>query len=207
MNRSERQRKGAERSPTMRFPQSHKLYLNCIFERIVAGKLHSDGRRYLPLIVLRPTGIAHRTETTQVTPPNLLLGVVDRHHVIDQGLVGQPGVARLVCALSVLSLQTPPHRQGLVPEPDAIAGYASTNPRVLGRVQEIITWEAERAHLPYESLYTEFLLDIGGGVVGVRTSMTADDLSGVLGKDRIETGDWIELARSRIDILAFDPME
>ena len=191
----------------MRFPQSHRLYLHCIVERIVAGKLHSDGRRCLPLILLRPTEMSRCAEAGQATPSNFLLGVVDRRHVVDQSLIGQPGVARLVCALSVLSLQTPPHRQGLAPETAATEGYASTNPFVLGRVQEVITWEAECAYLPYESLYTEFLPDIGVGVVGVRTSMTADDLSDVLGKDRIEAGDWIELARSRIDILAFDPVE
>jgi hypothetical protein len=53
-------------------------------------------------------------------------------------------------------------------------------------------------------LYTELLLDIGSGIVGVRTSATAESLAESLGKPRIEPGDWLRVSRSRIDILGFE---
>jgi hypothetical protein len=181
----------------MRFPAINQLALRCRFERIVPGKLHADGRRYLPLILLRPA---------DPPAPNVLavplLGVVDRHHVVDPALEGSDGIARLVFLLSSVRLQNPP-RQGLEAEGELGGGRASTAPTAYGRVLAVPTWEAEQQHLPYESLYTELLLDIGLGVVGVRTNATADSLAEQLGKPRIEPGDWLRVWRSRIDILDF----
>ena len=83
------------------------------------------------------------------------------------------------------------------------AGRASTMPVAYGRVVAVPSWEAEREHLPYEALYTELLLDIGLGVIGVRTSVTAASLAETIGKPRLEPGDWLEVRRSRVDILGF----
>jgi hypothetical protein len=175
----------------MRFPHIEQLSLPCVFERFVPGKQHADGRRYLPLIVL---GLA----------PALSLGIVDRHHVVDPALEGRAGVARLVFLLSAVRLQEGEPRQGLEAEAGLASGRASTAPEAYGRVVAVPSWEAEQAHLPYQALYTELLLDIGAGVVGVRTSVTAASLAEAIGKPRIEPGDWIEVHRSRIDILAFE---
>ncbi|MEP7190596.1 MAG: hypothetical protein ABI901_15505, partial [Roseiflexaceae bacterium] len=95
-------------------------------------------------------------------------------------------------------------RQGLVAEEGLIAGRVSTAPTAYGRVVAVPAWEAEREHLPYESLYTELLLDIGVGIIGVRTSVTAASLAETIGKSQIEPGDWLEVRRSRIDMLAFE---
>lgn len=181
----------------MRFPLQDKLALPCVFERLVPGRLHPDGRRYLPLIVLRPTAAGARTD--------LLLGVVDRHHRVLEEHVGRAGSARLVCALSALRLQTGPPQLGLEPEPGRQPGAPSLAPLIYGRVLEVAAWEAGAGALPYESLYTELLLDIGLGRIGVRTSLTAASLAAELGKPQLEPGDLIELTRSRIDILAFEP--
>jgi hypothetical protein len=183
----------------MRFPLSGRLALPCVFQRFIPGQLHSDGRRYLPLIVLQPTKIESGN-----TLSTLLLGVVDRHHVVDPQLIGCAGVARLVFLLSSVRLQETASRQGLVAEPSLPDGRASTMPIAYGQVIAVPSWEAEREHLPYESLYTELLLDVGAGVVGVRTSVTAESLAETIGKPRIEPGDWLEVRRSRIDILAFE---
>jgi hypothetical protein len=184
----------------MRFPYSDQLALRCRFERFVPGKLHADGRRYLPLIVLRMPDVQ---AADVLTIP--ALGVVDRHHVVDPALEGREGIARLVFLLSNVRLQEPP-RQGLVAEENLAASRASTAPTAYGRVLGVPTWEAEQEHLPYESLYTELLLDIGLGVVGVRTNATADSLAEHLGKPRVEPGDWLRVWRSRIDILGFVPV-
>jgi len=178
----------------MRFPSADQLALPCRFERCVPGKLHADGRRYLPLIVLK---------LTNAPPSGLLLGVVDRHHVVDPALEGREGIARLLFLLSNVQLQESP-RQGLEIEEGLAEGRASTAPVAYGRIVAVPTWEAEQQHLPYESLYTELLLDIGLGVVGVRTNATAASLAEHLGKPRLDPGDWIRVGRSRIDILAFD---
>jgi hypothetical protein len=182
----------------MKFPHADQLNLPCTFGRLVPGKLHPDGRRYLPLIILELPD-AHTTDAASVT----VLGVVDRHHVVDPALVGRAGVARLVFLLSSVRLQESPSRQGLMPEEGLAAGRASTAPTAYGRVVAVPSWEAERQHLPYESVYTELLLDIGVGVVGVRTSVTAASLAETIGKPRVEPGDWLEVRRSRIDILGF----
>jgi len=89
-----------------------------------------------------------------------ILGVVDRHHVVDPALEGRAGIARLVFLLSGVRLQEPP-REGLVAEDGLAAERASIAPTAYGRVVAVPSWEAEREHLPYESLYTELLLDIG----------------------------------------------
>jgi hypothetical protein len=184
----------------MRFPHAEQLSLACVFERLVPGKLHPDGRRYLPLIVLRLFGAARPNDATTVTT----LGVVDRHHIVDPALEGCAGVARLVFLLSSVRLQDSPHRQGLVAEDGLAESRASIAPAAYGQVIAVPSWEAEREHLPYESLYAELLLDIGVGVVGVRTSVTAASLAESIGKSSIEPGDWLEVRRSRIDILAFE---
>lgn len=187
----------------MRFPLRDELSLPCTFERLVPGRQHPDGRRYLPLILLR---LADRPRIVD-QPAITTLGVVDRHHVVDPALEGRAGVARLVFLLSAVRLQGDDPRQGLVAEEGLAAGRASTMPSAYGRVLAVPSWEAQREHLPYESLYTELLLDIGAGVVGVRTSVTAASLAETIGKPQIEPGDWLEVRRSRIDILAFEARE
>lgn len=184
----------------MRFPHSDQLGLACMFERLVPGQLHPDGRRYLPLVVLRPTGAgASSAQGTATT-----LGVVDRHHVVDPELVGHLGSAKLVFLLSSVRLQDSASYKGLLAEPDLAAGRASTMPIAYGQVIAVPSWEAEREHLPYESLYTELLLDVGVGVIGVRTSVTAASLAETIGKPQLEPGDWLEVRRSRVDILGFE---
>ena len=184
----------------MRFPLSEQLNLPCTFAQLVPGRQHPDGRRYLPLIVLRLAD----TRPVDSQPAVAALGVVDRHHVVDLGLEGRAGVARLVFLLSSVRLQAGQPRQGLVAEEGLPTGRASSAPTAYGRVVAVPAWEAEREHLPYESLYTELLLDIGVGIVGVRTSVTAASLAETIGKPQIEPGDWLEVLRSRIDILAFE---
>jgi hypothetical protein len=184
----------------MRFPQSEQLGLPCTFERLVPGKLHPDGRRYLPLIVLR---LAQPSAPAGATPVQSL-GVVDRHHVVEPALLGQAGVAKLVFLLSIVRLQPGNPRMGLYDEERPGAERASTAPIAYGQVVAVPSWEAEQRHLPYEALYTELLLDIGAGIVGVRTSVTAASLAETIGKPRLEPGDWLEVRRSRIDILVFE---
>lgn len=191
---------------TVRVPLLPQLHVPCVFERVIPGKSHTDGRRYLPLLLLRLASSRPQDDTvaTHVTPEHLLLGVVDRHHMINQGLVGQTGVARLLFLLSTLRLQTPPYRQGLSPEPTASAQHAAIAPLALGQVLEVPTWEVEQGQLAYAQLHTELLLDIGVGTIGVRTNTTAEDLSAALGKTRFERGDWVVVDRSRVDILGFE---
>ncbi|MFQ3663876.1 MAG: hypothetical protein SNJ69_15995 [Chloroflexaceae bacterium] len=185
----------------MRFPLLNRLTLPCVLERLIPGQPHPDGRRYLPLVVLRPTG------GPADGPSSVRIGVVDRHHRVRESQVGRGGAARLVCSLGVLRRQEAPPRRGLVPESGWTPPRASLAPTFYGRVVEIITWETERGMLPYETLYAELLLDIGLGTVGLRTGATADDLTSAFGRARLEPGDAVELARSRIDILEFEPVE
>jgi hypothetical protein len=184
----------------IRFPHAEQLSLPCQFEAVLPGRLHPDGRRYLPLLLLRPTATAS-SAAAQVTPPGFRLAVVDRHHVVDQRQVGQNGSARLVCALSAVRLQTGSSRQGLLPEAASGAEQASSAPTLFGQVQEVMTWEVGAHQLTYESVYMELLLDVGLGTVGLRTSVTAASLAERIGTARIQPGDWLELSRSRIDIL------
>lgn len=187
----------------MHFPLLDKCALPCVLEDIAPGRPHPDGRRYLPLILLRlpapPAG--------DLTPPGLLLGVVDRHHRVNQALAGRAGIARLVFALSTLRLLPERQARGLIPEPAWDGRGPSVAPLARAEVREVATWEEQRGQLPYEALYTELLLDIGVGTVGLRTSATAADLSAQIGKARLAPGDSVELSRSRIDILAFEPTE
>ena len=173
-----------------RFPSLDQLALPATFAQYVPGRLHPDGRRYLPLLVF-DIGM------------DVPLGVVDRHHLIAPDLVGRRGSIQIVFLLSTVVVQRDGERRcELVPEPTA-RGRAATAPDAYGQVLAVPTWEEQRGTLQYESLYTEFLLHIGVGVVGVRTARTADNLSDMLGTARIETGDWVHVGRSRIDILGF----
>jgi hypothetical protein len=176
----------------MRFPLLEQVGLPAVFESVIPGKLHADGRRYLPVLVMRLPNHG-----------DLRVGVVDRHHVVDTALAGRAGLARLVFLLSVVQIQASPTRQGLFAEAEAAQGV-SRAPLACGRVAAVPTWELEREHLPYESLYTELILDVGGATVGVRTSATAASLAETIGKARVAPGDWICVRRSRVDILAFE---
>ncbi len=186
----------------MRFPAIEQLGLPGVFERLVPGQLHVDGHRYLPLIVLR----LHESAWLP-GGQSPLLSVVDRHHVVATEYEGRAGVARLVFLLSMVQLQDGTRHQGLVAEEHLAEGRPSGVPLAYGRVLAVPAWEMERQHLPYESLYTELVLDIGVGVIGVRTSTTAADLEKSIGKRQIEPGDWIVVRRSRIDILGFKRSE
>lgn len=173
----------------MKFPNLDAVGLPVHFEQIRPGKLHADGRRYLPVLLLH---------TVQGQ-----LGVVDRHHRVDPALVGRAGTARLVCALSRLRLQPDGNqRQGFELAP--ANQRASLEPVIYGQISAMFTWE-QHTKLGYESLYTELLLDVGIGTVGVRTNITGVQLADVLGAARLDVGDWVMIDRSRIDILAFVP--
>lgn len=185
----------------MRFPLLERLEFPCVLERLVPGQPHPDGRRYLPLAVLRPTG------GPADAPSTVRIGVVDRHHRVQESGVGRAGAARLVCSLGVLRPQERSPRRGLRPESSWAPPGASLAPTFYGYVLEVITWESGRGMLPYETLYAELLLDIGLGTVGLRTGATADDLASAFGRARLEPGDAVELARSRIDVLGFEPEE
>lgn len=176
----------------MRFPLIEQLGLPVHFERYVPGRLHPDGRRYLPQLVFR-------------LADGQLIGVVDRHHYVDERLAGQVGTARLVYLLSKIVLQqSDTQRQGIVPE-ITTPGHISTSPMAYGRIVAVPSWEVKRDALPYDTLYTELLLDVGYGVVGVRTSLTSDNMALQIGTQQLAVGDWLVVARSRIDILGFSP--
>lgn len=188
----------------MRFPLIDKLILPCVFERAIPGRLHRDGRRYLPLIALRQI---RPTAPDDVTPAGMLLGVVDRHHRVDLSAIGRAGVARLVFALSELRLQQPPFRVGLEPESGWATWKISTAPTLFGQVAEVAVWERGNGHLPYQTLYTELVIDAGVGTVGLRTSLTAQHISAAIGGEIVTPGDYVELRHSRIDILSFEPAD
>ena len=175
----------------MRFPLLDQLGLSVRFERYVPGDLHPDGRRYLPQLVFR-------------LPSGARLGVVDRHHYVDPELAGQSGVGRFVWLQPTLTVQPAgTQQQGIVVEgnPERILSA----PMVQGRIVAVPSWEPRSGHLPYETLFTEIVLDIGIGTVGIRTSLTADDMAAKIGAAKLAPGDWITVARSRIDILQFEP--
>ena len=173
----------------MRFPQSDNVRLPCQFTRLVPGALHGDGRRYLPLLVF-------------TLENGFELGVTDRHHRAHPALVGQMGVAQFVFLLSKIRVIALHEQPGLAAE-TAQRGRLSTMPTAYGRVVAVLTWETNTEHLPYQTLYTELLLDIGVGTIGVRTSVTADDLAVALGAALVQPGDWLAVERSRIDLLNF----
>ncbi len=133
------------------------------------------------------------------------MGVVDRHHYVDPELVGRHGTARFVYLLSSLALQpTGQQRQGIIAD-GRTPGHISTAPPAYGRVVAVPGWQLQRGVLPYETLFTELLLDVGDGVIGVRTSLTADDIAARIGTPALKSGDWLAVGRSRIDILGFEP--
>jgi hypothetical protein len=177
----------------MRFSLADKLQLPCVFERLIPGQLHADGRRYLPLILL------HLIDA----PPDTLthLAVVDRHHLVRADQEGQTGVAQLLFLQSRVTISQEPY-SGLFDLPQS-HNRASTMPDAYGTLLAIGAWEVERKHLPYESLYAELLIDLGFGTIGVRTSDTAPNLAEKIGKERLEAGDRVRIERSRIDILGF----
>lgn len=175
----------------MRFPKIDHVALPVTFEEYVPGNLHTDGRRYLPLLLFRPAR-------------GPLLGVVDRHHYVDQTLAGQPGIVRLVFLLSTIRLQ-PPGQQRQAIEAARMPRGVATMPDAYGRVREVLSWELERGHLPYDSLYAELILDVGGGTIGVRTHVTAQNMEQAIGAARVQPGDWLHVSRSRIDVLGFEP--
>lgn len=172
-----------------RFPALEQLALPAIFEHFVPGRLHPDGRRYLPLIVLRLENQA-------------LIGVVDRHHRIDPQMEGRRGTARLIFLLSSIERQPPGEQRCGLETGDSGPGRASTAPDIFGRVVAVPTWETDQRS-GVAMLYTELLLDIGLGIVGVRTGTTLESLAVDPERQRIETGDWLAVRRSRIDILEF----
>jgi hypothetical protein len=183
----------------MRFPYIETVSLPCMFETLVPGKLHEDGQRYLPQILLRlPEPFDAKAGHVRT------LSVVDRHHVVRQEQVGRRGAARLVLLLSTIQLQEPPFRRGLFAEPGFHPDRPSTAPFSLGQVVAVPTWQVEHHHLPYEALSTELILDVGIGTVGVRTNMTAVSLAERIGVPVLLPGDWLAVTRSRVDILAFE---
>jgi hypothetical protein len=174
-----------------RFPLLDRIALPATFDSYVAGNLHPDGRRYLPLLLFKLAG-------------GISIGVVDRHHIVDPELEGRSGLVKLVFLLSDVGLQAlNSARQGIFTEPHNRSGM-TTMPEAYGSVVAVPSWEVEQGHLPYDSLYTELVLDVGDGTIGVRTHVTADNLAAKLGKAQFAVGDWISVSRSRVDILGFD---
>jgi hypothetical protein len=182
----------------MRFPQADRLRLPCVLERVQQGNLHADGRRYLPTLFFR---LLAPPSAPQAAGAGLLLAVVDRHHRVDLKLVGRSGSARLAFMLGTVRVQRPPFHQGFTPEPGSHG--VAMRPESHGQVLHVAAWETDREHLAYEYLYTELLLDIGLGVIGVRTSATSGNITTSVGKHAVEPGDWIDLGPSRIDVLGF----
>lgn len=176
----------------MIFSAAEHLQLSCHFASFTPGEIHNDGRRYLPTIGL---------SLAAGTPQAYHLPVVDRHHQVNEAHVGLRGNALLVLLLCQFRLQTGMSRQGLQATADGIPGA----PRVYGQVTHVATWEIPETPLPYQSLYCEFVIDVGIGKVGVRTHATAPQLRQRLGTDQLIEGDWVEIWRPRIDILAFHP--
>lgn len=177
----------------MRFPLLEHVALPVTFVRYVPGKPHPDGRRYLPLLVFQLAS-------------GLQLGVTDRHHYVDPELAGRSGLARLVLLLGKIELQAAgAQRTGIFALPDEHSAIVSA-PEAYGGVVAVPSWERRREHLPYDSLYAEILLDVGDGIVGVRTSMTAADLAANVGATQVQPGDWLHVVRApRIDVLDFVP--
>ncbi len=177
----------------MQFAARDRLGLPCRFAEYRQGELHRDGRRYLPLIVLEVAGAWLGEERP------LRLGVVDRHHRVDPALLGEDGTAQILSMLGTIAIQRGERRYGMLAE----RGSISAMPEIYGAAIDVTVWEVERGHLPYETLYTELLLDIGAGAIGVRTNVAAPSLAAKLGAERIVAGDSLQITRSRIDILGF----
>lgn len=178
----------------MYFSAAAHLHLPCRFTSFTPGEIHNDGRRYLPTIGL---SLGEGTHHAYHLP------VVDRHHQVNEQHAGLSGSALLVLLLCQFRLQNEAPRQEIRATADGIPGA----PRVYGRVTHVATWEVPETPLPYQSLYCEYVLDIGIGTVGVRTHATAPQLRQRLGTDMLDVGDWVEVWRPRIDILGFIPQQ
>lgn len=176
----------------MHFSAAEHLALPCRFATFTPGELHQDGRRYLPTVGL---------SLAEHHPNAYQLPVVDRHHRVNAQHVGSVGYAQLVLLLCQFRIQSGEPHQGLRVQADGIPGA----PRVYGRVTHVAIWEIPATPLPYESLYCEFVIDIGFGRVGVRTHATAPHLAQRLGTQQLMIGDFVEIWRPRIDILTFVP--
>jgi len=175
----------------MRFPEVQSVALPATFVEFRPGRLHPSGMRYLPLIVLR-------------LADGVMLGVVDRHHRVEAADVGQAGTARLIFQLSLIQEQPPGQQVAAITPGAHERGEFSIEPLVFGQIAALHTWEQHRK-LGYESVYTEMLLQVGPGTVGLRTTITGDDLDEAIGANRLREGAWIKLENSRIDILEFAP--
>lgn len=176
----------------MRFTALAQVQLPCRFVHVTPGQTHHDGRQYLPILHFTPQISA------QVDAPMPRVVVVDRHHVVDTHLVGQTGMVQLVLLLSPFVLQKSPYQHGFHD-----VGSVAHVPQVFGRVTHVATWEIPQTPLPYQSLYCEFVMDVGGGTVGVRTHVSAPSLAAKIGTAMLQPGDWVMVPRPRIDILGF----
>lgn len=184
----------------MRFSVLSQLHLRCRYEQFIPGALHPDGRRYLPQLIMTPL------DAGPDTAPDTKLWLVDRHHRVDPELAGKVIIARLLCALSTVQLQNPPFRAGFTSLTSITPATPLSEPIVYGRVAAILTWEVEREHLPFETLYTELVIALADeATIGLRTTLSAPRIADLIGRDHLALGDWIEVRRSRIDILALEP--
>jgi hypothetical protein len=172
----------------MHFPLTEQLGIICCFEQQIPGQLHPDGRRYLPQILLRPIR------------GSILLGIVDRHHRVALSDEGKTGRARLVASLGSVRSQRPPYRLGILSESASQSGITFM-PTLLGHVHEVATLEAGSALLSSPSTYVELSLNIGVGLIGLRTNLSTTDFPG----GSLAPGSFLELVRTRIDILEFVP--
>lgn len=176
----------------MRFTAIADVRMPALFRGVTPGQQHHDGRRYLPILHFIPQ------LAMQVPTPMQTLAVVDRHHLVDPQLVGQYGMVQLVLLLAPFALQTLPYQQGF-----SDVGSPAHVPHVYGQVTHVATWEIPETPLPYQSLYCEFVLDVGGGTVGVRTHVSATRLADRIGTPMLAPGDWVMIPRPRIDVLGF----
>lgn len=179
----------------MRFAAIEALEFCAEYTSYEMGELHTDGRRYLPTHWLGSVAVA--ATRADWTGPAYRLPVVDRHHRVAEHPSGVPVCAQLVLLLSQFRVQEGATRMGFEAHVGGIAGA----PLVHGRVTQVAVWEVPVTPLPYESLYCEYVIEVGAGTVGVRTHATAVDLAAALGTRRLEVGEWVTVRRPRIDIL------
>ena len=180
----------------MRFPNLQSVALPATLVEFRPGRLHPSGIRYLPLLVLR-------------LADGVTVGVVDRHHRVDARDEGQFGTARLVFQLSSISLQPPDQqRSGIVAGPHERGAWSSA-PTAYGQIVAIPTWE-QHHNLRHATVYTEIIVNVGAGTIGLRTNITDDVADDLFADDDEPTtivplavGDWVLLCNSRIDILEF----
>lgn len=181
----------------MRFTAAAALDLRCVYAGYEPGELHHDGRRYLPTHRFATAAAPARAGVAGRAA--FVLPVVDRHHRVAAQEVGTVGSAQLVALLCQFRCQTGGLRQGFEPQPGGIAGA----PLVHGQVTQVAVWEQPQTPLPYESLYCEFVIDVGVGTIGVRTHATAPSLAALIGCARLSEGDWVTIRRPRIDVLGY----